>query len=68
MVILLVVLEVTLQAIDVGGQQCNLHFRRTGIAFFLAVLFQDFRFLFYGQSHGFAPICTMNVTVSHAYL
>src|SRR5690606_10696233 len=40
-VVLAVGLEVVLQLVDVGGQQCNLHFRRTGIAFSLLVLVND---------------------------
>ena len=44
MVVFAVGLEVVLQLVDVGGQQGNLHFRRTGIAFSLLVVVNDLGF------------------------
>src|SRR5690606_24678805 len=51
-VVFAVGLEVTLQLVDVGGQQGYLHFRRTGIAFSLLVLVYDLGFFFNAQCHG----------------
>src|SRR5690606_29029252 len=50
-VVLGVGLEVTLQLVDVGGQQGNLHFRRTGIASSLLVLVNDLGFFLNAQCH-----------------
>src|SRR5690606_10485579 len=50
-VVLAVGLEVVLQLVDVGGQQGNLHFRRTGIAFSLLVVVNDLGFFFNAQCH-----------------
>src|SRR5690606_5654625 len=50
-VVLAVGLEVALQLVDVGGQQGNLHFRATGIAFSLLVLVNDLGFFSNAKSH-----------------
>ncbi len=47
--------EVWGQIVDAEGQQCNLHFRRTGIAFFALEIFNDLCFLFDGQCHDKTP-------------
>ena len=45
-VVFAVGLEVALQLVDVGGQQSNLNFRATGIAFGLLVVVNDLSFFF----------------------
>ncbi|MNP48867.1 hypothetical protein D3C76_1430150 [compost metagenome] len=56
MVVFAVGLEVVLQLVDVGGQQGNLHFRRTGIAFSLLVLVNDLGFFCNAQCHDGLPL------------
>ncbi len=50
-VVFAVGLEVVLQLVDVGGQQGNLHFRATGIAFSLLVVVNDLGLFFNAQCH-----------------
>src|ERR1700712_3853888 len=50
-VILTVGLEVALQFVDVGGQQCNLHFWRTSITNSLLVVGYDLSFIFNAECH-----------------
>src|SRR5690554_4529486 len=56
MVILIVDLEVILQLVDVGAQQCNLHFRGTSVTFSLLIIFNDLCFLIGRQCHN-SPQC-----------
>src|SRR5690554_8164573 len=51
MVILLVGLEVILQLVDVGAQQCHLNFRGTGITFTLLKILNDLRLLTGSKCH-----------------
>ncbi|GBH19903.1 hypothetical protein KPSA3_05920 [Pseudomonas syringae pv. actinidiae] len=50
-VVLTVGLEVALQFVDVGGQQCNLHFWRTSITNSLLVVGYDLSFFFNAECH-----------------
>ena len=59
MVVLLVFLEVAVQFVDAGGQQCNLDFRRTGV-FVATCVVRDDRGLvdvFYGHDITFHMRC-----------
>jgi hypothetical protein len=50
-VIFTVGLEVALQFVDVGGQQCNLHFWRTSVTNSLLVVGYDLSFFFNAECH-----------------
>src|SRR5690349_24508274 len=50
-VVFTVGLEVTLQFVDVGGQQCNLHFWRTSVTNSLLIVSYDLSFFLNVESH-----------------
>ena len=50
-VIFTVDFEVTLQFVDVGGLQCNLHFRRTSVTNSLLLFGDDLGFIFNAKCH-----------------
>src|SRR6185503_13399720 len=51
MVVLVVILEVTLQRVDAAGQDRDLDFRRTGVTRLAGVVTDDFLLLFGGYRH-----------------
>ena len=68
MMILLVDLKVTLQLVDVGAQQCNLHFWRAGIAISLLIILNDLCFFIGRKCHNSPHVCDADKSGRTAHL